>query len=271
MRCADCETEPLNLARYCECCGREMFLHETQAEEPSLFGEEVEETRSSLEAEEVDASGVEDWAPNPNPTSDLRYQSFNGGSLDGDSSPPRQEPSAITDTDPATPQSHEVTASPETQPVEETFSSASMASTALSPDPSGHAIVANAETPEAPPEATPTSVKDKVAVAKAVEPEAVKTREALPKRANVDAIQTERASEVGRRHQASEYSGRATASISSDRGGRGYGLCCDRHRCALDPPPQRAGHRSCATTGDVLRDACSNRGRRRPESSSAPN
>src|SRR5258707_8758760 len=111
VRCTDCETEPLNLARYCESCGREMSLHETQAKE-------------------VDASGADDWAPNPNPTSDLRYQSCVGPSLHGDSSPPSHEPSAITYTDPATPQSNAVKESAETQPVKETVSSASMASTA---------------------------------------------------------------------------------------------------------------------------------------------
>jgi hypothetical protein len=74
VRCTDCETEQLKLARYCECCGREMSLHETQAEE-------------------VDASGADDWAPNPNPTYDLRYQSWVGPSLDDDSSQSGHEPS----------------------------------------------------------------------------------------------------------------------------------------------------------------------------------
>src|SRR6476646_9175426 len=54
VRCADCETEPLSPARYCECCGREIAPHEAQAEET--------------------ASGLDDWAPNPNPTLDLRYE-----------------------------------------------------------------------------------------------------------------------------------------------------------------------------------------------------
>lgn len=54
MRCADCETEPLSPARYCECCGREIALHQEQSEET--------------------LSGADDWAPNPNPTLDLRYE-----------------------------------------------------------------------------------------------------------------------------------------------------------------------------------------------------
>ena len=201
MRCADCETEPLNLARYCECCGCEMSLHEAQAEEPSLFSdadpspssEEAEEPSSvSGEADEVDASGADDWAPNPNPTSDLRYQSCIGPSLDGDSSQPNYEPSAITYTDPATPQGNDVTASADTQPAEDSVSSASIASTASSQDAPGHAIVASGGTPQALTEATTTSVKEKVAVAKALETDVVKTRETLPKRAKVDAIETER-------------------------------------------------------------------------------
>ena len=173
VRCANCQTESLNLARYCHCCGREMSLDETQAEE-------------------VDASGADDWAPNPNPTSDLRYQSCLGPSLDGDSSQPVHEPSAITETNPATPQSNDITASAEIQPVEEPVSSALIASTASSPDASARAVVVNSETPQALPEATTTSVKKNVAVAKALETEVVKTRETLPKRAKVDAVETER-------------------------------------------------------------------------------
>jgi TonB family protein len=67
-----------------------------------------------------------------------------------------------------------------------------IASTASSQDASARAVVANSETPHALPEATTGSVKEKVAVAKAVETEAVKTRETPPKRAKVEAIETER-------------------------------------------------------------------------------
>ena len=183
MRCTDCETEPLNLARYCECCGREILLHETQAEEASLFGGE---------AEEVVASGADDWAPNPNPTSDLRYQTCDPPTRDGDRSQPSQEPSAIAYADPSMARSSEVVESAETQPVEEALSSAFMAPTALSPDVSDHVMIANPETPKAIPEATTTTVKDIMAAVKTVEPEAVKTRDALPRHAKVDAVQTER-------------------------------------------------------------------------------
>jgi TonB family protein len=57
---------------------------------------------------------------------------------------------------------------------------------------SDRAVVANSETPQALPEATTTSAKKNVAVVKALETEVVKTRETLPKRAKVDAIETER-------------------------------------------------------------------------------
>jgi TonB family protein len=54
VRCADCEGEPLTPARYCECCGIEIAPNHQQADEAF--------------------SGPDDWAPNPNPTSDLRYE-----------------------------------------------------------------------------------------------------------------------------------------------------------------------------------------------------
>jgi periplasmic protein TonB len=65
VRCANCETEPLG-PRYCECCGREISLNDSQAEETPLFSEQADA------ADPV--SGPDDWAPNPNPTLDLRYE-----------------------------------------------------------------------------------------------------------------------------------------------------------------------------------------------------
>ena len=117
MRCTDCETEPLNLARYCECCGREMSLHETQAEEPSLFGEEAEDDGRRAELMPAERTiglptrtqrltCVIKAASDPVVTAIARSQV-------------RSRPRSHTQIQ-STPQSNEVTASAETQPVEET-------------------------------------------------------------------------------------------------------------------------------------------------------
>jgi TonB family protein len=168
VRCADCETEPLS-PRYCECCGREIALHLelAEAEEAPLVSEQVDEVDP--------VSGPDDWAPNPNPTSDLRYQA---------------SPALISidETVPTTAPSNG--AAPNDQPAEKTVSP-STTSTASSQEPSDRTTVAKSKTPQALPEATMPPVKDDMAVAKAAGTEAEKTREALPKRPRTDPLQAE--------------------------------------------------------------------------------
>ena len=172
MRCADCDTEPLS-PRYCECCGREIALHLAlaEAEESPLVSEQIEEVEP--------VSGPDDWAPNPNPTSDLRYQA----------SPAL---TSIDETDPATAPSNGATPSANDRPAEKTVSP-STTSTASSPAPSDRTTVAKSETPQALPESTTPPVKDDMAVAraKAAVSEADKTREALPKRPRTYPLQAE--------------------------------------------------------------------------------
>ena len=100
-----------------------------------------------------------------------------------------------------------------------------------------------------------------MAVVKTVETEAVKTRDALPRRAKVDAVQTERVRRPADVTRRPNIPVAPPASISSDRAGRGCGLCGDRHRSALDPLPQRAGDRSCCNNW-----RCPSRRMRRPRS-----
>lgn len=94
MRCADCETEPLSPARYCECCGREIAPHEEQLEET--------------------ASGLDDWAPNPNPTLDLRYEAHQPSAPEetaSESSPDTSDRATVAKAD-ITPAQPEATTAP---------------------------------------------------------------------------------------------------------------------------------------------------------------
>ena len=183
MRCAECEPDPLIAARFCECCGRELVLHQTQAEETSPVNGPLAETpQVSAHAGEADAgSGLYDWAPKPNPASELRCPNCGGPSLDRDRCQACQQASSIECTDPATPARNEATASPKSEPP------------SSSQDASESTTSANRETPQALSKAT-TPVKDNVAAAwaKAVETEAVKTHEARPKRAKNDTLHMEK-------------------------------------------------------------------------------
>ena len=76
VRCANCETEPLS-PRYCECCGREISLTDSHADETPLFSEQADAADP--------LSGPDDWAPNPNPTSDLRYEAHQAPASDASS------------------------------------------------------------------------------------------------------------------------------------------------------------------------------------------
>jgi periplasmic protein TonB len=70
VRCTNCETEPLKVARYCECCGREL-----------LAGQTSHNAAQATKAEA--ATDVDDWAPKPHRNADLRCPSCGGPSLDG--------------------------------------------------------------------------------------------------------------------------------------------------------------------------------------------
>jgi protein TonB len=201
VRCDECESDPLSTARYCECCGRELSLHQTQANEiPVVDVRAAEPLHANEHAEKAEAgSGLYDWAPNPNAAAELRCPSCDGPSLDANLCQACQQPSSIEGSnpgrsDPATPSSNGATASAMAPTVEETVSSAATTATPPSQIPSESATLAKVQTPHSLPEATTTLVKENVSVArpKAVETTAARSQEALPKRAQTDTIHAEK-------------------------------------------------------------------------------
>ena len=70
VRCTNCETDLLKVARFCECCGREL-----------LAGQAPHTAAQPAKTEA--AADVDDWAPKPHRNADLSCPSCAGPSLDG--------------------------------------------------------------------------------------------------------------------------------------------------------------------------------------------
>jgi len=73
VRCTNCETDLLKVARFCECCGREL-----------LAGQAPHTAAQPAKTEA--AADVDDWAPKPHRNADLSCPSCAGPSLDGNQS-----------------------------------------------------------------------------------------------------------------------------------------------------------------------------------------
>ena len=198
MRCSDCESEPLNPARYCECCGRELVLLDNGTHQVDGHAEKT----SALSAHAVETDPIDDandWAPTPSALSVLRCPTCGGPSFDGGPCQachePSPAPSPIEDPNSAPPAASEATASAKTQPVEDAVSSAAATSIASSQDCSDRTASANAETPLTLPEPATTPARDQGAAASGptLETETVTSPEVLPKRAKAVAVQTENA------------------------------------------------------------------------------
>jgi len=156
VRCTNCETDPLKVARYCECCGRELAAGQA--------------SHNAVQATKAEtAADVDDWAPKPHRNADLRCPSCSGPSLDGNRCP------ACRASD--SPAQH----APSTAPDEPAFTpSASLGS---SPHPRVAATPANGG-------AQTTSERRAASPAKPIEPEEPKSP-APPRRSAADAIYAE--------------------------------------------------------------------------------
>jgi hypothetical protein len=181
VRCSDCQREPLKPAHYCECCGRDLPLYESHAEQTSGANEKAEGPGA--------IDGADDWAPRP-AVSDLRCRSCGGPSLDGNHCQACREASSIKPPAPAVPARNDAPVSAKVQPVQATVSSSPVTSTAPLWDHSDQPTVANTQPSHANLEATSQAAKNQAvaARAKAIADEVVRSHEAHRERAKSDSI-----------------------------------------------------------------------------------
>jgi TonB family protein len=173
VRCAGCEAEPLTSAQYCECCGSRFSLHETKA------------------FETAPVTGPDHWAQDGSPASDARCERCGGPIADGDFCRPCQRAfgSWVGSAEPAAPVGDAATALAEAAAVEESLWSQLMKSPAPQAMDSFDTATPAVSLSEFP-EATMTSVDDKVAVAKA---EVVRVNEARAESVRTEMVGAEAA------------------------------------------------------------------------------
>jgi hypothetical protein len=188
VHCVECETEALTSADYCECCGRRLSLHETEAIRTAPVTE------------------PDRWAPDPRAAADARCESCGGPTGDGDLCRSCEEAFTwLGSVEPATPVSDAATALAEAAPAEESLWSQLMKSPAPPTHDPSHATTPAEVTLSAPvlPEATMMSADDKVALAivqvvradearaETARTEEAKAQAALPKGAKTEATYAE--------------------------------------------------------------------------------
>ena len=189
MRCAECEPKPYSLARYCDCCGRELMPEQTPNQDPHHAAGQGDQKNQS--------SDLYDWAPNPNKTSDLRCPTCNGPSLNGNRCEACRQLAPVERAEAATPAIDQAKDTLKARVIEEIVSSASSTSHAPAQESVSSATPASAEPASALHESSPAGVANKraPATAKASEPEGLRTHDSSPRRSTAaDAVYAERMS-----------------------------------------------------------------------------